>query len=190
MVRKITARKGTNRRHRRRQRRLLQNERTFIYATDAGRRIFREQSIYRAFNSSRRDCRCEPGALSYRRVRESASIQFLLAFCIRVLLYALRRLLFLDDRSPRHRCRLVGGCAAPIGEHRCVVSCAGRSFYSNPPAAPSSLPVDGYSPWACAKSGFQARVPQFSLVLHSHDFLFCFLDHRVTFATAFFLAPG
>src|SRR5215472_10101865 len=104
MFRKIIARRWTNRLHRRRLRRLLQNERAFTYATDAGRRIFREQSIYRAFNSPWFDRRCEPGALSCRRVRESASIQLLLAVCFRVLLYALRRLLLLDDRSPRDRC--------------------------------------------------------------------------------------
>src|SRR5262249_8351517 len=184
-----SARKWTNRRHRRRQQRLLQNERAFTYATDAGRRIFREQSIYWAFNSPWSGCRCEPGALSCRRVRESASIQLLVAVCFRVLLYPLRRLRLLDNRSPRHGCRLVRGRAAPIGEHRCVVRCAGSPFYSNPSAAPSSLSVDGYSPWACAKPGFQARVSQFSLVLHSHDFLFCVLDHRVTFAAAIFLAP-
>lgn len=34
------------------------------------------------------------------------------------------------------------------------------------------------------------RVSQFSLVLYSHDYLFCFLDRRLTFAAAFFLAPG
>src|SRR5262249_3826870 len=98
MFRKIVARKWTNRLHRRLQQRLLQNERAFTYATNAGRRIFREQSIYRAFNTPWFGCRCEPGALSYRRVRESASIQLLLAVCVRVLLYALRWLFLLDDR--------------------------------------------------------------------------------------------
>src|SRR5262249_14690066 len=188
MFRKIVGGKGTN--GHRRQRRLLQNERAFTYATDAGRRIFREQSIYRAFNSPRFGCRGEPGALSYRRVCESASIQLLLAVCFRVLLYALRRLFLLDDRSPRHRRRLVCGCAASIGKHRRVVRGAGSPFYSNPAAAPPSLPVDGDSAWACAKSGFQARVSQYPLVLHSHDYLFCFLDHCVCLAAAFFLAPG
>jgi len=74
MFPKIIARKWTNRRHRRRLQRVLQNERAFTYATDAGRRIFREQSIYGAFNSSWFGCGCEPGALSYRRISESASI--------------------------------------------------------------------------------------------------------------------
>src|SRR5262249_1509406 len=122
MFRKIIARNWTSRRHRRRLQQLLQNERAFTYATDAGRRIFRQRSIYRAFNSPWLGCRCEPGALSCRRVGESASIQLLLAICVRVLLYALRRLLLLDDRSPRNRRRLVRGCAASIGKHRCVVS--------------------------------------------------------------------
>src|SRR5215831_17576994 len=190
MFQKIIARKWTSRRHRRRLQRVLQNERAFTYTTDAGRRIFREQSIYRTFNSPWFGCRCEPGALSARRVRESASIQFLLAVCVRVLLYALRRLLFLDNRATRDGCRLVGGCAASIGKHRCVVSGAGSPFYSNPAAAPSSLRMDGHSAWACAESGFQARVSQFPLVLHSRDHLLWFLDRCVSVAAAFFSAPG
>src|SRR6516162_7040396 len=139
---KIIGLNSTNRLHRLR---LLQNERAFTCGTDAGRRIFRQPSIYRAFNSPRRNCRCKPCALSRRRVRESASIQLLLTVCLRVLLYALRGLLLLDDRSPRHRRRLVRGCAASIGKHCCVVRRAGTPFHSNPAAPPPPLLVDGHS---------------------------------------------
>src|SRR5689334_2339924 len=145
MFRKTNVRNWTNRRHRRRVQLLLQNERAFTYATDAGRRIFRQPSIYGAFNSSRFNCRGELGALSRRRVGEPASIQLLLAFCIRILLYTLRRLLLLDDRSPCYRRRLVRGCAASIGKHRCVVRRVGTPFRSNPPATATPLFVDGYS---------------------------------------------
>src|SRR6476661_2810901 len=190
MFPKIVARNWTNRPHRRRLQRVLQNERAFTYATDAGRRIFRQPSFYRAFNSPWRDCCCEPGALSCRRVCKSASIQLLLALRVRVLLYALRGLLLLDDRSPRDRRRLVRGCAASIGKHRCVVRGAGSSFYSNPAAAPPSLLVDGHSARARSEPGFQARLSQFSLVLHSHDYFLWFLDRCVPVTAAFFRAPG
>ena len=125
-----------------------------------------------------------------RRVPESPSIQLFLAVCVRVLLYALRGLLLLDDRSPRHRRRLVCGCAASIGKHRCVIRGAGTSFHSNPAAAPPPLLVDGHSAGTRGGAGFQTRVSQFSLVLNSRDYLFCFLDRCVTIAAAIFRAPG
>src|SRR5947207_11001356 len=107
-----------------------------------------------------------------------------MAVCVRVLLYALRRLLFLDDRAPRYRRRLVRSCAASTGKYRRFVRRAGSVFHSNPAAATASLFVDGYSAGARGDARFQTRLSQPALVpdprseehtseLQSHSDLVC-----------------
>src|SRR5207253_58092 len=132
----------------------------------SARRIFREQPFHRSFVSPRIDCRCGSGALPPWRTRESASAQLFMALCLCVFLYALRWLLFLDNRPSCYRRRMVGRRATPVGKHRGIAGGAGAIFCAGPSAPASSLLVDGYS----ARRGSFAR---FKTGLSELEFLSC-----------------
>src|SRR4029453_14903689 len=136
------------------------NERAFTDRAQARRGIFRKQPLCGSFIAAWSGCRCGAGALRRGRISKSASIQLFVALCVCIFLHALRRLLFLDDCASCHRCRLVGGGAAPVGKHRSVAGGAGDSFCADPSPSTPSVFLDGYPARCRTFAGCKACLSQ------------------------------
>src|SRR5882724_4207375 len=163
MFRRSIGPNSTNRRHRRQ---LQQNERTFTGRPNARRRIFRQRPIRWAFVPAWTGCSSRARPLCCRRSPKSTSVQLFLALCVCLFLYAVRWLLFLDNRASCDRRRMERGRAPSVGKSWRITDGPDAAVCPDSSTPPSFVCVDGYSARSRRVARYQARLSQLA-------FLFC-----------------